>query len=224
MDNSDINKICKNIYNQLKSNNNGDVADYIPQLASVEPNKFAISICHVNGEIENFGNFNDSFCLQSCSKPLSYCIARELNNLEKIHKHVGYEPSGQAFNAFTLNRDKLPHNPMINAGAIMIASLIEPDKEPSKRFDLIRSFYQKMTGNIGKIGFDNSVFLSEKHHADRNISLAYYMRENLSFPKDVGPSEITSNLDLYFQCCSININSKLGAIMASTLLMGEYVL
>ena len=217
---SELKDIITNIFENLINNNDGKVADYIPQLAAVDPNKFAISVCYVNGKSINLGDFKDNFCLQSCSKPLSYCIARELNNTDYIHQHVGYEPSGQAFNAFALNRDKVPHNPMINAGAIMISSLIEPNKEPSIRFETIRNFYQKMCGDIGSIGFDNSVFLSEKHHADRNISLAYYMRENHAFPKNVGPSEITNNLDLYFQCCSININCEMGSVIAATLANG----
>ena len=193
-----IQEIVNDIYEKLKTNNNGNVASYIPQLAEVDPNKFAISICFVDGKIINFGDYEDYFCLQSCSKPLSYCIARELSN-ENIHNYVGYEPSGQAFNAFVLNRENLPHNPLINAGAIMISSLIKQKEEPSKRFETIKNYYQRMCANTGIIGFDNSVFLSEKHHADRNISLAYYMRQNNAFPKNTGPSEITSNLDLYFQ-------------------------
>lgn len=216
----DLQKTITEIFENLKNNNGGKVADYIPQLAEVDPKKFAISVCLVNGKTINVGDYDEHFCLQSCSKPLSYCIARELNNLNHIHKHVGYEPSGQAFNAFALNREKLPHNPMINAGAIMVSSLIEPKKEPSARFETVRQFYQKMCGNIGKVGFDNSVFLSEKHHADRNISLAYYMRENNAFPADVGPSEISNNLDLYFQCCSININCEMGSVIAATLANG----
>jgi glutaminase len=215
-----IEDIVNEIYNKLKTNNDGNVATYIPQLANVDPNKFAISVCFVNGKTINLGDNDDNFCLQSCSKPLSYCISRELNNSDYIHKHVGYEPSGQAFNAFVLNRDKIPHNPLINAGAIMISSLIKSNEEPSERFETIKKFYQRMCANIGTIGFDNSVFLSEKHHADRNISLAYYMRENNAFPENTGPYEINSNLDLYFQSCSININSKMGACIAATLANG----
>ena len=49
------------------------------------------------------------------------------------------------------------------------------------------------------IGSDNSVFLSEQHHADRNISLAYYMRENGAFnDENLTPHQITDNLNLYF--------------------------
>ena len=218
--NTDIKEIINDIYNELNKTNTGNVATYIPQLANVDPDKLAISVCFVNGEEYNIGDFKDMFCIQSCSKPLSYCIARKLNSLDKIHSHVGYEPSGQAFNAFVLNRQKLPHNPMINAGAMMVSSLILPNEEPSKRFETIKNFYQKMSGSNTKIGFDNSVFLSEKHHADRNISLAYYMRENDAFQKNTGPSEISSHLDLYFQACSVNINSKMGACIAATLANG----
>ena len=211
-------KILEDIFNEVKNmEDNGKVADYIPQLSKVNSDLFGVSICKVNGDIINFGDTNYKFCLQSCSKPLSYCIAHELHGRSHVHKCVGYEPSGRTFNAFVLNRQGLPHNPMINAGAIMVASLLNPKDEPSNRFELVKSYYSKLCGNIQEISFDNSVYLSEKHHADRNISLAYYMRENGSFIEDMSPNEIDETLSLYFQCCSILINSKMGSVMAATL-------
>ena len=54
--------------------------------------------------MHNIGDYDIDFCLQSTSKPFSYCIARELLGSKKVHNHVGYEPSGLAFNAFTLNK------------------------------------------------------------------------------------------------------------------------
>ena len=220
MDSEKLKIFLENIYNDVKEYKGGKVADYIPELGKVNPNLFGISICTTSGEIIEIGDTNVDFCLQSTSKPFSYCIARENLGRNKVHSHVGYEPSGQAFNAFVLNKRGLPHNPMINAGAIMIASLLEPDKEPSDRFNLIKHSYSNISGNIGKIGFDNSVFLSEKQHADRNMSLAYYMRENKAFGKNISPNKIQENLDLYFQCCSILINCKIGASMCATLANG----
>ena len=172
MDN--IKKYITSIYHELKDNNNGKVADYIPELSKVNPNNFGISVCTIKGEIFNIGDYETKFCLQSCSKPLSYLIAYNLLGKNKIHVCVGYEPSGQTYNAFILNNKGLPHNPMINAGAIMVAAQINKNEEPSKRFNTIKSFYSKMGGN-NIIDFDKSVCLSEEHPADRNVSLAYYM-------------------------------------------------
>lgn len=210
-------KIIQDIYDELKNLKNGNVADYIPELAKVDPNKFAISICTTNGECFNIGDSDDYFCLQSCSKPLSYCIAHDILGRDTLHEKVGYEPSGKEFNAFILNKDGLPHNPMINAGAIMVSSQIGKGKEPSQRFNILKSYYYKMAGKVSNIGFDNSIFLSEQHHADRNISLAYYMRENNSFKEELSPNIITESLNLYFQQCSTTINCKMGAIISSTL-------
>ena len=214
-----IKLIVDKLYNNLINIKGGKVADYIPELACIDPDYFAISICHVNGDIYNIGDYNKYFCLQSCSKPLSYCIAYDEIGKKELHKHVGYEPSGQSFNAFILNKNGLPHNPMINAGAIMVASQIGKNKEPAKRFNILKSFYSKLAGN-NKIGFDNSVFLSEHHHADRNISLAYYMRENGAFQDTLSPNEISDNLNLYFQQCSTTITCEMGSIISATLANG----
>ena len=67
----------------LKSDLSGKVADYIPYLARVSPAKFSISICTVDGQVINIGDYEDSFCLQSCSKPFSYCYARKLHGKRK---------------------------------------------------------------------------------------------------------------------------------------------
>ena len=220
MDKKELQNFLDNLHNELKNTNGGKVADYIPELGKVNPKLFGISICTVEGDIYQVGDSEVDFCLQSTSKIFSYCVAREKLGRDFVHSHVGYEPSGRAFNAFVLNKQGLPHNPLINAGAIMIASLLEPDKEPSERFNLVKDYYNEIAGHIGKIGFDNSVFLSEKQHADRNTSLAYYMRENGAFQTQITPNQISANLDLYFQCCSILVNCKIGSSMAATLANG----
>jgi len=227
------------LHERIRGNTEGDVASYIPELANVNPDLLAISFCDVNGKQTHIGDTSFDFCLQSCSKPLTYCLARMLQAREMeqqasssssssssspqpqrvvdVHSHVGYEPSGRAFNDFALNRDGLPHNPLINAGAIMVASLVKPDHEPSDRFNTVLEFYRDMCGHAGRVGFDNGVFLSEKHHADRNLSLAYFMREKGAFVGTPTPSQLMDHLNLYFQCCSVTINARMGSIMAATL-------
>jgi glutaminase len=88
--------------------------------AQVNEELFGVSFCSVDGQFHNAGDFNLEFCLQSTSKPMLYALARDLTSKEYVHQHVGFEPSGQRFNAHVLNEQGLPHNPMINAGAIMV--------------------------------------------------------------------------------------------------------
>ena len=143
---SDLEAIIRECYDNTIDNDGGMVADYIPQLASVNPDLYGVSFCDVNGRILNIGDTQQSFCLQSAMKPLSYCLARE-NETEAgatVHEHVGYEPSGRAFNEFVLNRHGLPHNPLINAGAIMVSSLIKPKAEQADRFETVQKFFTKL--------------------------------------------------------------------------------
>ena len=223
MDPIHIPNIIKECYEAVKDVSSGETANYIPQLASVNPDLFGVGYCDVHGNQVSYGDTSQLFSLQSTSKPLSYCLARVLEKDEgstKVHDHVGYEPSGRSFNEFCLNREGKPHNPLINAGAIMVSGMIHSGAEPAHRFELVQNFIRRLSGNSPGIGYDNSVFLSEKHHADRNISLAYYMRENGAFPANPLPpttSEIANHLDLYFASCSITCNCDAGAVIAASL-------
>lgn len=216
----ELKNIIKDTYASIMGNDGGAVADYIPQLAEVNPDLLGLSFCDIYGNRFSIGDSTTAFSLQSTSKPLSYCLAREFEVTSggaTVHKHVGCEPSGRSFNDFVLDRHGLPHNPLINAGAIMVSSLIKPREEAAHRFDTVKNFIHRLGGNLPGIGFDNSIFLSEKHHADRNISLAYYMRENGAYDGYPTPSELEENIDLYFQTCAITTNCDITAVIAATL-------
>ena len=106
---------------------------------------------------------------------------------------MGVEPSGVSFNAITLNPDGLPHNPLINAGAIMIASLIKPEFEDSGRFSYCMNIWDRLCA--GSVTYDNTVFLSERNSADTNFALAYLMKSKGAFYKGI---EIQRALEFYF--------------------------
>ncbi|MEO1258872.1 MAG: glutaminase A [Bacteroidota bacterium] len=205
-------KEVKDIFDSTKDKNGGKVADYIPQLAKVDPDLYGVSICTVDGQIIEFGDTRKRFTIQSASKPITYSIALEEHGIEKVHQHVGKEPSGQRFNELTLNEDGLPHNPLINAGAIMCSSLIGMDQHVSERYENYqRSWIQLNGGAIPT--FSNTVYLSEKSTADRNFALAYFMREKNAFPPNINLHE---SLDFYLQCCSTEINAAQFARVAAT--------
>lgn len=205
--------VVSDIFESTKSNLDGHVADYIPQLARVNPNFYAISICTVDGQRLNIGDATMPYCVQSTCKPINYCIALEDSGESNTHNHVGREPSGRGFNELTLNKDGRPHNPMINAGAIMTSALIKPKLNVSDRFDHVLDKWQMLTGGR-RPGFNNAVYLSERQTADRNFALGYFMRENNAFPENTDLHEI---LEFYFQCCSIELTCSDHANVAGTL-------
>lgn len=212
----DFESFCKEveaIFHETKKNQSGKVADYIPQLARVNPDHFAVSICTVDGQRYSFGNSKVNFCLQSSCKPINYCLALEELGEEKVHHHVGREPSGQSFNELALNSKGLPHNPMINAGAMMSCSLIDRQSDIADRFDKVAKTWQALCGDK-PVSFNNSVYLSERQTADRNFALAYFMREKKAFPEK---TNLTETLEFYFQCCSIESCTSDLSVAASTL-------
>lgn len=201
------------IYEATKKNTGGKVADYIPQLARVNPEQYAISICTIDGQRLSIGDAYTNFCLQSTCKPINYCLAIEEFGEEKVHQHVGREPSGRSFNELSLNTKGLPHNPLINSGAIMCASLIKPKLDMADRFDYVFQAWHRLCG-LQKPSFNNAVYLSERQTADRNFALAYFMRENNAFPEK---TNLVETLEFYFQCCSIESCSHNLAVAAATL-------
>lgn len=206
----------KDIFQTTYGIEDGKVADYIPQLGRVNPNQYGVSLCTVDGQRYSIGNSKTFFCVQSASKPVSYCLALEEHGEEYVHSFVGHEPSGRGFNELTLNNDGLPHNPMINAGAIMTCSLIKPGLDCADRFDYILERWSALAGG-NRVGFNNAVYLSERQTADRNFALGYFMREKRAFPEGTNFLDV---LEFYFQCCSIEITAESLAIIAGTLANG----
>ena len=201
------------MYAELLPVTSGSVADYIPQLRRVDPDQLAIAVCTVDGQRYSAGDARTAFCLQSVSKTVSYCLALEEHGTDEVHQRVGREPSGQSFNELALNPKGLPHNPMVNAGAIMTTSLIRPDLDIADRFDHVAATWARLTGG-GRIGFNNAVYLSERQTADRNFALGYSMRESGAFPPG---TDLQQTLEFYFQGCSIEVDTQLLAVAAASL-------
>ena len=206
----------RQLYDEVSDTREGEVAQYIPQLARVEPEQFAVSLCTIDGQRLDLGDFGAKFTFQSSLKPILYCSALEAWGEQRVHRHIGREPSGMSFNELSLNKAGLPHNPMINAGAIMATSLWHPDLQMSDRFDKLTDLIGTLSGGE-RPGFDNATFYSEKDTADRNFALAHYMREQGAFPEG---TDIFKTLELYFAASSIEITTERFATIAATFANG----
>ncbi|XP_014486245.1 PREDICTED: glutaminase liver isoform, mitochondrial isoform X2 [Dinoponera quadriceps] len=213
-------KHIEDFYWKCKTNTEGKVASYIPQLARMSPDYWGVSVCTIDGQRFSIGDTSIPFTLQSCSKPLTYAIALDRLGQEVVHQYVGQEPSGRNFNELVLDYNKKPHNPMINAGAILICSLlktlIKPEMALAEKFDFTMDYFKRLAGGEN-LGFNNAVFLSEREAADRNYALGFYMREHKCYPDKTNLREI---MDFYFQCCAMEANCETMAVMAATLANG----
>uniref|UniRef100_A0A4W6DXM7 glutaminase n=1 Tax=Lates calcarifer TaxID=8187 RepID=A0A4W6DXM7_LATCA len=194
----DFQSFCAHIddlYENAKNLSGGQVADYIPQLARFSPDLWAVALCTVDGQRHTVGDTKVPFCLQSCVKPLKYAIAVHDHGTEYVHRFIGKEPSGLRFNKLFLNEDDKPHNPMVNAGAIVCTSLIKLLIILCCSALQVMNFMNKLAGNE-YVGFSNATFQSERESGDRNFAIGYYLKEKKCFPEG---TDMTSILDFYFQ-------------------------
>ena len=208
--------IVTKIYGESKSVNSGAVASYIPQLASVDPNLFGVSICTVDGQRFSIGDSAQIFSVQSVSKVVTYSIALETNGIAKVHEHVGMEPSGRNFNERVLLPSGIPHNPLINTGAIMCSSLLFKDEPRWKRFEKVADYWRRLSGSPTNPSILQSTFLAERETANRNFCLAHMMAETPGglFPSDL--KAIQTVLDDYFSYCSLGVTTESMSVVAAT--------
>ena len=191
----------------------GKVADYIPELAKADPSHFGIVIATIDGQVYEVGHSRQRFTIQSVSKPLVYGAALEDRGLERVLQAVGVEPSGDAFNSISLEPGTgRPLNPMINAGAIAVASLIAGET-PAARLARVVGALSAYAGR--PLDIDPAVYESERSTGHRNRAIGHMLRNYEIIPDDPEPA-----LDLYFQQCSLQVDCRDLALMAATLANG----
>lgn len=202
--------VLNELHSKYKSLEEGSVANYIPELAKVNPDLFSICIVTVDGQIYEVGDYEQLFTIQSISKVFAYGLALEDHGRDYVLTRVGVEPTGEAFNAIILDeQSKRPYNPMVNAGAIATTSLIK-GAGATERLNRMLDMYRRYMGR--DVFVDISLFTSERSTGHRNRAMAHLM---LNFGM-IDPN-IEESLDLYFQQCSAMVNCRDLAVMAATL-------
>nr|WP_299067019.1 glutaminase [uncultured Allomuricauda sp.] len=199
---TDFQPIIDNITLQAKKQvDKGQVANYIPEISNIDPNKFGISILDENAQLYSSGDAKEEFSIQSISKVLSLSMAISIVG-ENLWKRVGVEPSGDPFNHLSLleMENGIPRNPLINAGAIVVCDiLISNLKNPKSEFlEYVRSI-----ANDPSINYDEKVAKSEKETGFRNYAAAYLIKSFKNLENDV-----ETVLDFYCYSCSIRMSCE----------------
>ena len=195
---------------ELRECREGEVADYIPELAKADPDDFGLGLATADGRVYAVGDADKAFTIQSISKPFMYGLALRLLSPTFMEGKVGVEPSGDAFNAISLDpHTGIPRNPMINAGAIATAAQVW-HHDPAQAEATTLAFFSDLAGRPLEI--DEAVYGSERATGHRNRAISHLLRNAAVIEEEPEPG-----LDLYFRQCSIRVTCRDLAVMAATL-------
>ena len=195
-------QILENIYQAiLPYAKEGKQADYIPELAKVDPDQFGMCIHTIYGETASIEQADTRFSIQSISKVFALAMCLSIKG-DDLWKRVGKEPSGTAFNSLIqLEVEKgVPRNPFINAGAIVMADILLSHLEnPEKDF---LNFVRAVAGN-DTIDYNRNVATSERENGYLNAAIVNLLKYHGTIEND-----IENVLHFYFLMCSIEMSCR----------------
>lgn len=185
-----------------KSIGRGKVADYIPALACISPDKFGMAICGVDGSEHVTGDADEVFSIQSISKVFTLILAMQTIGSNALWRRVGREPSGNAFNSLVQleSEQGLPRNPFINAGAIVVADAITAHSVSPilQLLAMVRRFSGK-----DEIYIDDVVARSEAEHGHRNAAIAHLLKSQGNLK-----ARVEDVLATYYRQCAIAMTCR----------------
>lgn len=212
---SPIPEYLREVLDVCASDTSGEVADHIPELATVDPDQLGMALSTVDGEVYGAGDVDREFTIQSVSKPFVYALALADRGLDAVLSKVDVEPSGEAFNELSLEKGTArPLNPMINAGAITVHTLVgEPGTSPGERSARILDGLSAFAGR--RLEVDVKTWESEVATTFRNYAIANMLRGYDTIAED--PEEVVEH---YSRQCSVLVTARDLALMAATLANG----
>ncbi|WP_415973936.1 glutaminase A [Rhodococcus sp. 077-4] len=190
----------------------GTVTEGNPELASADPDTFAVALATVGGSLHGAGDTDVAFSIQSIAKAVAYALAIEDNGIETVLEAVDVEPSGDSFNEISLEATTgRPRNPLINAGALAVHSMIRghgSEERAGRMTDLL----SRMAGR--ELSVDRAVYEAELESDDRNTAIAHLL-------KSVGHlgAEPADVVDGYARQCAVTVTcndlARIAAVMAN---------
>jgi glutaminase len=177
----------------------GAVANYIPELAKVSPERWGLAVATPDGQVFQVGDAEEAFSIQSVSKVFSLTCAIQFVG-PALWKRVGREPSGDPFNSLVQLESEagIPRNPFINAGALVVTDVIRSHTEDAA--SCVLSMIHRSAGSEAA-RFDTAVACSEAETGHRNRALGHFIKSFGNLHNDV--DEV---LDAYFHHCSISMS------------------
>ncbi len=201
-------------YERHRHVDEGEVADYIPALARVAPDRFGASIVTVDGTVHSVGDASQPFSIQSVAKPFVFALVCEALGPDLARQRLGVDATGLPFDsvmAIELNAERTM-NPMVNAGAIATTSLV-PGSTPEEQWEFVRDGLSRFAGR--ELAIDEEIYESEAATNLRNQGIAHLIDSYGRMGCD--PDEAT---EVYTRQCSLLVTAADLAVMGATLADG----
>jgi glutaminase len=199
---------------KARRNRAGAPANYIPELAAVDLEATSAAVVLTEGLTCTAGDAaHHRFTLQSSAKLILLIGLLEERGPVDVFGIVGSEPSGESFASVARleTHGPMPANPLINAGAIALCGQLAGTVE--QRVDWICKWAGRLCG--GPVAIDERVRASERHSADRNRAIAYFLKHGGVLRGDVEPT-----LDVYFALCSLSADVREASLFSAILASG----
>ena len=211
----ELSDIVSEAYEHCKKIKEGNNASYIPFLAKENSDLFAISLCFVDGDIVNIGDYDFIFGIESISKVATALLILKEYGCDTIQKMIGADATGLPFNsimAILLENDH-PSTPLVNAGAISAVSMVRPIGNKGQK-------WKSICDNINALCGSRTEFIEELYHSEslsnfKNRSIAWLLK---SYNRIYDDPELS--LDLYTKQCSLGVTTEQLSIFASTIANG----
>lgn len=208
-----IHAMLSEVLDEVRGLDAGHLAEYIPELAAANPDLLAMAVVGPHGRLTALGDAEAEFTIQSMSKPFVFALALEARGREEVLRFVGVEPSGEPFNAISLEHGTgRPANPLINAGAIATTSLIEGPGLAARSARILDGL-SRFAGR--PLTVDEEVYVSEADTGDRNRALGHLLRSH-----GIVQGDVHEAVEAYFRQCSALVTVADLAVMAGTLAFG----
>lgn len=214
---SPIDDYLHGLLERCRAQDGGAVADYIPELARVDPELTGICLATIDGHVYEAGDTRAPFTIQSISKPFAYAMALEDSGVAAVEAKIDVEPSGDAFNSISLDPvSGRPLNPMINAGAITLTSLVGGGGARVAGEERLGRIVAGLSRFAGRpLAVDEEVAASESATGHRNRAIGWMLRS-----RGILDGDPDATLEVYFRQCAVGVDCRDLSLMAATLANG----
>lgn len=211
---AEIDTALEEAFEKFKDIREGKNADYIEELAKVDPNVFGIALVTTDGRVHTQGDFKSRVSIQSVSKV--FTMARVLEDLgpAAVEDKIGVDATGMRFNsiiAVELQKGK-EINPLVNPGAIAATSLVS-GADFAAKWERILQIHSDFAGEPLEVNWP--VYRSEASDNLRNQAIAH-----LLFAYGRMYFDPVQTTDLYTRQCAIDVHAQNLGVMAATLANG----